>query len=129
MRMNKQIAALTAAAGQVQFPAKEASSYLRFREELATLVRENFNVRDIRWDEYEQNFYWQEDDVMRFDGLDCMVNVKRTFSIDPRKPLTEEFARVDAERAQFQRDRIEISQAVYEKVEKVRKAVLAKVEA
>lgn len=126
MKMKKEIDALSTIASTVEFPSSHSTPYTNFAARLRQIVQENFGVRSIEWDDHEQEFYWYAEEISHYEGLSCAVVLKRTFCIDPRKPLADEFARVEAEYQRFNEERAAVGQAIYKGVEGVRLAVLAK---
>jgi hypothetical protein len=103
MRKNREMGKLseTVAAGGVEFPAKVAWSFDRFRLELMEVLEENDLGGSSKWDwnEIDQTFdsKWKVSHVIEGMG----VSAHRGASLDPRKPIAEEVARLIADRDVF----------------------------
>lgn len=107
MKGKKHIEKLATLVPTVKFP-REDVDFVRFRVNLRDLVIENFDkVEDFSYDPEDGDdggtFSWQRREfvgVFKKSG----VRMERTFRIDPKKPLVEEFTRVEAEIAAFAED-------------------------
>ena len=96
MRRTKDIAKLASKAASVEFPTP-TTAFDSFRFTLRELLAENALDGDWEWEPHEQVFtaVWERSTLI-FGGR---VTIERRVSLDPRKPLDEEFARLAAEKA------------------------------
>jgi hypothetical protein len=115
MKNKKGIDHLTSIAHTTTFPSSDGS-FSRFQCSLRNLLGENFDAEDVRFDEAGQLFFWEEErygySVVGSSSMLTRVRMKREFTINPRKPLAEEFERIEHERESFANDCDEIGRAV-----------------
>jgi len=112
VKLKKQIDALTDAARAITFPKYDADR-ARFGARLREALEMNFPVRgrDVEYDDDSRTYYWQAQEVIgHLDG--ALVEARQTLSIDPTKPLAEEFERVEREYAAFGETRRKLVNAV-----------------
>lgn len=103
MRRNVDIAKLTEFGKQVEFPVEDRK-FRSFSFRLRELAEENFGraARSLEYSSDDQTFFWSEEESCGFfkDGGGC-VSITKTFTINPRASLADEFTRIDAQRKAF----------------------------
>lgn len=105
MKQQKEIERLTDAAKDIQFP-KDSNALGIFRHRLSNLLVVNFghHARDLRYDRDGGDFYWEDTEYVG-SLKSCGVEIKRTYSLNPREPLAKEFERIAKEQEEFRETR------------------------
>jgi hypothetical protein len=114
MKNNKGITALTTLAQSVTFP-RDDQNFNTFKSRLRGLVSLNFGYvaeRTFDYDEYSQTFYWKSDESTIVSLNGTRISISRNFSLDPRKPIEEEFARIYKEYGALTQARQDASKAL-----------------
>jgi hypothetical protein len=123
MRNKGAIAELTEKALTVTFPTYN-QDFERFRHKLAGVVEENFGGEEFNWDETNQRFYWEEWDTIALRDLQweadaqlipaSIIRIKRSYHIDPKLNLADQFTKIEKEQEAFHAYCIEARKALRE---------------
>ena len=114
MRNAKEATALTELAAKITIPTYNAQ-FEGFRHRLRDLVDKNFGYSAAQALEYDDTepgaFHWDVTEVIgHADGMGIKMDLH--VKLDPRKPLAEEFRRIEAQYEAFKKKRVEVYRLV-----------------
>jgi hypothetical protein len=114
MRNAKEAAALTELAAKMTIPTYNAQ-FEGFRHRLRDLVEKNFGYNAAKTLQYDDTapgaFFWEESEMVgHAEGMGMRIDLHVKF--DPRKPLPEEFRRIEAQYVMFRAKRAELCRLI-----------------
>lgn len=114
MKNKKSAESLTQQALAISWPGS-TDGFRNFQSTLRDLVGLNFGYtaqQSFGYDEYSRTFYWAADERTIINLRGTLIAVKRNFSLDPHKPVEEEFERICKEYGAFQQAARDVAKAL-----------------